>query len=130
MERETRSQEDLTRGFEAFAEVEALLIIPGGLPTGQYAEIIRAAHAKRVPTMVHTRTGSTMAALVSYGASDVEMAQQLARHVVKILSGMKAGDLPIERPMTLELVINLKTAQELGVTLSPEVLFRANRVLR
>jgi putative ABC transport system substrate-binding protein len=50
--------------------------------------------------------------------------------VVKILSGMKAGDLPIERPMTLELVINLKTAQELGVTLSPEVLFRANRVLR
>jgi len=130
VERETRSQEDLTRGLEALAEVEALLMVPGGLPTGQYAEIIRAAHAKRVPTMVHTRTSSTMAALVSYGASDVEMARQLARHVVKILSGMKAGELPIERPMTLELVINLKTAQELGVTLSPAVLFRANRVMQ
>jgi putative ABC transport system substrate-binding protein len=128
--RETRSQEDLTRGLEALAEVEALLMVPGGLPTGQYVEIIRAAHAKRVATMVHTRTGSTMAALVSYGASEVDMARQLARHVVKILSGMKAGELPIERPMTLELVVNLKTAQDLGVTLSPEVLFRANRVLQ
>lgn len=130
VERETRSQEDLAHGLEALAEVDALLVVPGGLPTGQYAEIIRVAHAQRVPTMFHARTGSTMEALLSYGASDVEIARQLARHVVKILTGMKAGDLPVERPMTLELVINLKTAQEIGVTLPPEVLFRAHRILR
>jgi putative ABC transport system substrate-binding protein len=130
VERETRSPEDLTHGLKALAEVEALLVIPGGLPTGQYAEIIRAAHAQRVPTMVHARTGSTMEALLSYGASDEEMARQLARHVAKILRGTKAGELPIERPMTLELVINLKTAQEIGVTFPPEVLFRAQRILR
>jgi putative ABC transport system substrate-binding protein len=130
VEREMRSQEDLTHGLQALAEVDALLVIPGGLPTGQYAEIIRAAHAQRVPTMFHARTGSTMEALLSYGASDVDIARQLARHVVKILTSIPAGELPVERPMTLELVINLKTAQEIGMTLPPEVLFRAHRVLR
>jgi len=130
VERETRSQDDIARGLKGLTEVEAFLVIPGGLPTGHYAEIIRAAHAKRVPTMFHARTGSTMEALVSYGTSDVEIARQLARHVAKILKGVKAGDLPVERPMRLELVINLKTAKQLGVTIPPVVLMQADRVLQ
>jgi len=130
VERETRSRDDITHGLEALAEVDAFLVIPGGLPTGHYAEIIRAANAKRVPTMFHARTGSTIEALVSYGASDVAIARQLARHVAKILEGAKAGDLPVERPMRLELVINLTTAKHIGVTIPPEVLMQAHRVLR
>ena len=84
VERETHSRDDIARGLEALAEVEAFLVILGGPPTNHYVEIIHAANAKRVPTMFHTRTGSTMEALVSYGASDAEIARQLARHVAKI----------------------------------------------
>ena len=58
-----------------------------------------------------------MEALVSYGASDAEIARQLARHVAKILTGVQAGDLPVERPMKLELVINLAIAKQIGVTI-------------
>ena len=130
VERETHSRDDIARGLEALAEVEAFLVILGGLPTSHYVEIIHAANAKRVPTMFHTRTGSTMEALVSYGASDAEIARQLARHVAKILTGVKAGDLPVERPMKLELVLNLKIAQHLGVTIPAEVLMQANKVLQ
>jgi putative tryptophan/tyrosine transport system substrate-binding protein len=130
VERETHSRDDIARGLEALAEVDAFLVILGGLPTSHYAEIIRAANAKRVPTMFHTRTGSTMEALVSYGASDAEIARQLARHVAKILTGVKARDLPIERPMKLELVINLKIAKHIGVAIPSEVLMQANKVLQ
>jgi putative tryptophan/tyrosine transport system substrate-binding protein len=130
VERETHSQDDIARGLAALAEVEAFLVILGGLPTRHYAEIIRAANAKRVPTMFHARTGSTMEALVSYGVSDVEIARQLARYVAKILAGVKAGDLPVERPMKLELVINLTIAQHIGVTIPSAVLMQADKVLR
>lgn len=130
VERETPSRDDMARGLEALAEVDAFLVILGGLPTSHYAEIIRAANAKRVPTMFHARTGSTMEALVSYGASDVEMARQLARHVAKILTGVQAGDLPVERPMQLELVINLKIARHIGVTIPSAVLMQAHKVLQ
>jgi putative tryptophan/tyrosine transport system substrate-binding protein len=130
VERETHSQDDMMRGLEALAEVEAFLVILGGLPTRHYAEIIRAANAKRVPTMFHARTGSTREALVSYGASDVEIARQLARHVAKILAGVQAGDLPVERPMNLELVINLDIAKQIGVTIPPAVLMLSDKVLQ
>jgi putative tryptophan/tyrosine transport system substrate-binding protein len=130
VERETHSQDDMARGLAALAEVEALLVIPGGLPTRHYAEMIRAANTKRVPTMCHTRTASTMEALVSYGASEGEMARQLARHVAKILTGVSAGDLPVERPMKLDLVINLTIAKHIGVTIPAAVLMQAHRVLQ
>ena len=131
VEREAHSRDDMVRGVEeALAEVEAFLVMPGGLPTRYYAEIIRAANAKRVPTMFHARTGSTMEALASYGASEVEIARQLARPVAKILSGVQAGDLPVERPMKLELVINLTIAKQLGVTIPSAVLMQADKVLQ
>ena len=130
VEREMYNQDDIARGLEAVAEVEAFLVILGGLPTRHYAEIIRVANAKRVPTMFHARTESTREALASYGANDAEIARQLARHVAKILTGVQAGDLPVERPMKLELVINLNIAKQIGVTIPPEVLMQADRVLQ
>jgi ABC-type uncharacterized transport system substrate-binding protein len=129
VERAMHSRDDITH-LEALAEVEAFLVILGGLPTSHYAEIIRAANAKRVATVFHARTRSTMEALVSYGASDEQIARQLARYVAKILTGVKAGDLPVERPMKLELVINLKIAKQIGVTIPSEVLMQANQLLR
>ena len=80
--------------------------------------------------MFHARTKGTAEALASYGTSDVEIARQAARLVAKILKGAKAGDLPVERPMKLDFVINLKTAKALGLTIPQPVFFRADQVLQ
>jgi len=130
VEREARNREEMLRGLEAFDATDAYLSVPGGFPTGYYNEITRLANAKRLAAIFHARTGSTLDALASYGASDVQTAREAARLVDKILKGAKAGDLPVERPTKLELVINLKTAKQIGLTIPPTVLARADRVIR
>jgi len=130
LDREIRTQEDITRALAQLGGAEAFLGIPGGFPTAHYREIIRAANSKRLPTIFHARTGSTMEALASYGASDTDIARQAARLIDKILKGAKAGDLPVERPTKLALVINLKTARAIGLNIPPEVLMRADKVIK
>jgi len=130
MDREVRSREEIMRGLESLAEADAFLGIPGGLPTGQYQQIISAANTRRVPTIFHARTGSTAEALASYGASDINVARQAARIIDKILKGARAGDLPVERPTEFEFVINLKTAKQIGVTVPQSVLYRADKVIK
>jgi putative ABC transport system substrate-binding protein len=67
---------------------------------------------------------------MSYGGNDAEAGRRAASYVDKILKGAKPADLPVEQPMTFELVVNLKTAQVLGLTLSPELLFQADEVIK
>jgi putative ABC transport system substrate-binding protein len=67
--------------------------------------------------------------LLTYGASDVDIARQVARVLDRILKGANAGDLPVERPMRLMLAINLKTAKALGLTIPPSLLQRADQVI-
>ncbi|HZA54472.1 MAG TPA: ABC transporter substrate-binding protein [Candidatus Udaeobacter sp.] len=130
LERATRSREEITQALSALGEAEAFLGIPGGLPTAHYGEIIQAANSKRLPTIFHAHTGSTMQALASYGASDAMTARQAARIIDKILKGANAGDLPVERPTKLELVISLKTAKQIGLTIAPSVLAQADKVIK
>ena len=129
-EREARNDEELRRGIKAMDEAEAYVSIPGGFPTGRYEEITRAANAKRLPSIFHARMDSTAGALASYGANDAQIAHEAGRVVDKILKGTKAGELPVERPTKFELVINLKTAKQIGLTIPPNVLARADRVIR
>jgi putative ABC transport system substrate-binding protein len=68
--------------------------------------------------------------LMAYGPNVTDLFRQAARLVAKILHGAKPGDLPIERPTKFELVINLKTAQELGLTIPPTLLFQADEIIR
>jgi putative ABC transport system substrate-binding protein len=130
VEREVKNSQDITKALTALDRSDALLSIPGGLPTGHYAEMIRAAAAKRRATMFYARTASTMDALASYGANDAEIARQAARLVDKILNGTNAGEIPVERPTKLAFVINLKTAKQIGLTVPPNVLVRADKVIR
>lgn len=130
VEREARSREELLRALEAAEESDAYLSIPGGFPTGSYDNITRFTNAKRLPAIFHARVPGTIDALASYGASDTQIAHDAARLVDKILNGANAGNLPVERPTKLELVINLKTAKQIGITIPPGVLARADRVIR
>ena len=130
VEREARSLDEFRRGMKSMDEADAYLSIPGGFPTGYYDEIARTANSKRLPAIFHARMGSTADALASYGASDAQIAHDAARLVDKIAKGAKAGDLPVERPTKLEMVINLKTAQQIGLTIPPNVLARADKVIR
>jgi putative tryptophan/tyrosine transport system substrate-binding protein len=129
IERPTRNADDVARGLEALDEADALLAIPGGLPTAHYEEMIRAANARRRPAFFQARSASAAGALASYGASDTNVAREAARLIDKILKGEKAGDLPVERPTKFELVINLKTAKALGLELPASVLARADDVI-
>jgi putative ABC transport system substrate-binding protein len=129
-EREARNLDEFRRGMKATDEADAYLSIPGGFPTGYYDEITRLTSARRLPAIFHARMGSTADALASYGASDAQVAHDAARVVDKIAKGANAGELPVERPSKLELVINLKTAKQIGLTVPPNVLARADRVIR
>jgi len=130
VEQPVSNREDLTKGLAALDRSDALLSIPGGFPTGQYGEIIRSAVAKRRPTMFNARTASTAEALATYGANDADIARQAARLVDKILKGANAGEIPVERPIKLEFTINLRTAKQINLSIPPNVLVRADRVIR
>jgi putative tryptophan/tyrosine transport system substrate-binding protein len=130
VQRETRTSQEVTQALKALSDVHAFLAIPGGQPTAHYKEIIQAAIAKRLPTIFHARTGSTEEALASYGANDPDIARQAARVVDKILKGGKAGEIPVERPTKLLFIINLKTAKQIGLIVPPNVLARADKVMK
>jgi putative ABC transport system substrate-binding protein len=130
IEREARNREEFSRGLQSLDDSDAYLSVPGGFPTGFYDEVTRVANRKHLPAIFHARTGSTADALASYGASDAQVAHDAARLIDKILKGAKAGELPVERPTKLELVINLKTAKQIGLTIPPDVLARANKVIK
>lgn len=129
VEREVRNAEEITRALKGLGEADALLGIPGGVTSAHYETMIGAANSKRLPSIFHTRTRSTRDALLTYGVSDADVARQAARVLDKILKGANAGDLPVERPMRLMFVINLKTAKVLGLTVPPALLMRADQIL-
>jgi putative tryptophan/tyrosine transport system substrate-binding protein len=130
IEGDVRRPEELLPAIEMLNEADAFLSIPGGFPSGSYSVIARAANAKRRPAIFHAPTGSPMEALASYGASDTQVARDAARLLDKIIKGAKAGELPVERPTRFELVINLKTAKQIGLTIPANVLARADRVIK
>jgi putative ABC transport system substrate-binding protein len=97
---------------------------------GQRARIAALALEHRLPTMVEDRAYVEAGGLMSYGPNQLDMFRRAAAYVDKILKGAKPGDLPVEQPTTFELVINLKTAKELGITISPPLLFQATEVIQ
>lgn len=129
IEVEVRNRQDISEGLKKLDEVDALLGIPGGITSGHYETMIAAANVKRRPTILFTHSPSTRDALLSYGASDTEVARQAARAVVKVMQGANAGELAVERPSKLTLVANTRTAKALGIVIPPSVMLRADRII-
>jgi putative ABC transport system substrate-binding protein len=127
------------RGRDAFADAfaaaragraEGLIILAGPVLSDYRAQLIDLAAQSRLPTMYWERPFVDAGGLMSYAASNHDLYQRVATYVDKILKGTKPADLPVEQPTKFELVINLKTAQALGLTIPPSLLFQADDVIR
>jgi putative ABC transport system substrate-binding protein len=107
------------------------LYVPGGpLMTTNRNRIVGFALKNRLPSVYQNREAVDAGGLMSYAADETESYQRVAYYVDRILKGAKPGDLPVEQPTKFELVINLNTAKQIGVTIPPNVLARADRVIR
>jgi len=130
---EVRRATDFERACATVADwrADALLVIedPVLLPALQ-TEIVDCAAQHRLPTMTGIRSLVDAGGLVSYGASFPDMYRRAATFVVKILQGAKPSDLPVEQPTKFDLIINLKTAKALGITLPPSLLLLADEVIQ
>ncbi len=108
---------------------DALIVMPSPMLFGEYKRIASLAAKGRLPAMGEAREFVDLGGLISYGANQADLARQSARYVDKILKGAKPAELPVEQPIKFELVINLKTARELGVEISRELLLVADDVV-
>jgi len=96
----------------------------------QRTQVVELAAKNRLPVMYSLREFVEDGGLMSYGVSVTDLDRRAATYVDKILKGAKPGDLPVEQPIKFELVINLKAAKQIGLTIPPNVLARADKVLK
>jgi putative ABC transport system substrate-binding protein len=128
---EARGPEELEGAFARMTKerADALLVIPDGMFLLHRTRIAVLAAKQRLPTMFGGRDHVDAGGLMSYAASLREGFHRAATYVDKILKGATPGDLPIERPSKFELVINLKTAKALGLTVPQSLILRADQVI-
>jgi len=128
---EARKLDDIEPAFDAMvrASVQAVTPVQGGLFYQARAVIPKLALARRLPMLSYSRETFEYGALVSYAADQIDMCRRSAVYADKILRGAKPGDLPVEQPAKFELVINLKTANALGLTVPPTLLATADEVI-
>jgi ABC-type uncharacterized transport system substrate-binding protein len=129
---EIRAPGELVHAFEAMmrAHAEALVVLADPLLLMYARGMADLAIRHRLPTMFEERSPVEAGGLMVYGVNWGEIVRRAATYVDKILKGAKPADLPIEQPATFEFVINLKTAQALGLTMPPVLLFQATEVIR
>jgi putative tryptophan/tyrosine transport system substrate-binding protein len=129
---DARNLEEIQREFGRTRELraEAVIVPVDQLFIGYKPEIATLALKGRLPTMYSTPDDVLEGGLMSYGPVYSEFFRQAARYVDRIFKGMKPADLPVEQPTKFELVINLKTAEALGVKIPPSLVARADQVIR
>jgi len=131
VERQVRSVAELTQALQALThdEAGALFLVSGAMVSSQTPTIVSTAKAKRLPTMFYERSAVAAGGLASYGVSYYEVGRLAAKHVQRVLSGTPAADLPIESYDRFELVLNARTAREIGLKIPASILGRADQVL-
>jgi putative tryptophan/tyrosine transport system substrate-binding protein len=129
---EVRSGADFDRAFEtALSErSQALMTLANPLFNTHQNQIIEFATKNRLPAIFHAKEFVDAGGLMSYAPDFLATYRRAATYVDKILKGTKPGDIPVEQPRKFEFVINLKTAQQIGLTVPPNVLARADRLIK
>ena len=127
-----RTSEEIGPAFSAVrrAHAQALYVIIDPHFFNHRRTLLALASKARLPVIYGERNFADAGALMSYGPNFGDMFRRAAGYVDKILTGAKPGDLPIEQPTELELVVNLKTAKALGITIPESILLRADEVIR
>jgi putative ABC transport system substrate-binding protein len=115
------------RSMEAHAD--AILVAPNPFFNAQRDRLVALAARYRLPALYEFRDFVEAGGLICYGADNKEIYRRVATYVDRILKGAKPADLPVEQPTKFELVINLKTAKSLGLTIPPSLLARADQVI-
>jgi putative ABC transport system substrate-binding protein len=123
---------DFAGAFSAITRyrADALLTLSQPLIRVYREQIVDFTAKRRMPAIFHTRKFVEAGGLMSYAADATELYRRAATYVDKILKGAKPADLPVEQPTKFELIINLKTAKALGLTIPPSVLYRADKVIK
>jgi putative ABC transport system substrate-binding protein len=113
----------------AHERATAVALVPGSWIFTYRMQIAELATKRRLPVMGWHSQLAESGALISYGPDWIELFRRAANHVDKILKGAKPADLPVEQPTKVELIVNMKTAKALGLTIPPSVLLRADHVI-
>jgi putative tryptophan/tyrosine transport system substrate-binding protein len=129
---EVRDLKDFDSAFEAITKnrAQALLTNPGPVMNTHQARIIEFAAKNRLPAMYAGPESVDAGGLMSYSANPADQFRRAAVYVDKILKGAKPAELPVEQPKKIEFIINLKAAKQIGLTIPPNVLARADRVIK
>jgi putative ABC transport system substrate-binding protein len=129
---EIRTSDDFEKVFTAIGKQrpDGLYVFGGALIFGNQKRTIDFALKSRLPSMYGTREAVEAGGLMYYGADLAESYGRVAYFVDRILKGTKPAELPVEQPMRFEFVINLKTAKQIGVTIDPNVMARATKLIK
>jgi ABC-type uncharacterized transport system substrate-binding protein len=129
---EVRDADGLEKVFAALNKQrpDGLFVTRSRLMSDSQKRIVGFALKSRLPSVYAIRAAVDVGGLMYYGADLSDNYRRVAYYVDKILKGAKPADLPVEQPMKFELVINLKTAKQIGLTIPPNVLARADKVIR
>jgi putative ABC transport system substrate-binding protein len=127
-----RTETEIADAFSALSPRQADALIVAGAPFfgNQFDQLVTLAAHHAVPAIYEWRQFAEAGGLISYGTSLTGMWRQVAGYVVRILRGAKPADLPVQQPTTFELVVNLKTAKALGLTVPPSMLDLADEVIQ
>jgi len=124
---------DIETAFRAASKGRAdavLMTVSGGVVLSQRTQVVELAAKSRLPAMYIIREYVETGGLMSYGVSLIDLDRSAATYVDKILKGAKPADLPVEQPTKFEFIINLTAAKQIGLTIPPNVLVRADKVIK
>jgi putative ABC transport system substrate-binding protein len=129
---DVQNPEDIESTFRAIKKerAEEVLLLATGPLASQRTQVVDLAVKNRLPVMYPSLDFVEAGGLMSYGTNYTDLDRRAATYVDKILKGRKPADLPVEQPIKFEFIINLKAAKQIGLTIPPKVLSRADKVLR
>ena len=129
---DVRSPKDIEAAFRAATKerADAVIVLGGPMLASQRTQILDLVVKSRLPAIYQSGVNVEAGGLMSYGVSGTDLARRAATYVDKILKGRKPADLPVEQPIKFELIINLKAAKQIGLTIPPNVLARADKMIK
>jgi ABC-type uncharacterized transport system substrate-binding protein len=129
---EVRDPKDIETAFRAASKgrADAVLVLPSPITLTQRRQVVDLAANSRLPAIYWATEFVEAGGLMTYSVSFTDLFRRAATYVDKILKGAKPADLPVEQPKKFEFIINLKAAKQIGLTIPPNVLARADKVIK